>query len=65
MAEERGRRYPTWVRVVLIGLQAVGIVVGIVVGTATYDAWSQPDDGGSPTTTTVVPEVPVTEAPLG
>ena len=42
--DDGGRRYPTWVRVTLVGLQAAGIVVGLVVGTATYDAWSEPDE---------------------
>lgn len=60
-----GRRYPTWVRVTLIGLQAVGIVVGLVVGTATYEAWSQSDDAEPPTTTTVVAEVPVPPDTVG
>jgi hypothetical protein len=67
MAEEAGRRrrHPTWLRVVLVGLQALGIVVGVVVGTATYHAWSQPDDPDPPTTTTVVPEAPVPVDTLG
>jgi hypothetical protein len=60
--EER-RRYPTWVRVLLVGLQAAGVVFGLVLGVATYDAWSQPDTPASATTTTVV--VPVTEDTLG
>ena len=65
MVESGRRRHPTWLRAVLIGLQAVGIVLGIVLGTATYDAWSQPDEPGPPTTTIVVPEVPVTPDTLG
>ena len=62
------RRYPTWVRVTLVGLQALGVVLGLVLGVATYDAWSEPDTPASATTTTVVvPEtvVPVTEATPG
>jgi hypothetical protein len=66
MAEAGGRRrHPTWVRVVLVALQALGIVLGIVLGTATYEAWSQPDEPDVPTTTTVVAEVPVTADTLG
>jgi hypothetical protein len=59
------RRHPTWLRVVLIALQVLGIVLGVVLGTATYDAWSQPDEPDVTTTTTVVAEVPVTEDTLG
>ena len=66
MAEAAGRRrHPPWLRATLIALQALGIVVGVVVGTATYEAWSQPDEPDPPTTTTVVPAVPVTEDTLG
>jgi hypothetical protein len=66
MAEATGRRrHPTWLRATLIALQALAIVLGVVVGTATYEAWSQPDEPEVPTTTTVVAEVPVTEATLG
>ena len=66
MGEVAGRRrHPTWLRVVLIALQALGIVLGVVLGTATYDAWSQPDEPDTPTTTTVVAEVPVPEDTLG
>ena len=54
--EGGGRRpYPTRVRVLLVGLQALGVVVGVVLGVLTYDAWSQPDDSGATTTTTAVP----------
>jgi hypothetical protein len=64
--DEGGRRpYPTWVRVLLIGLQALGIVVGLVVGVLTYDAWSQPDDAPATTTTVVTPETAVPPATLG
>jgi hypothetical protein len=63
--DERRGRYPTWVRVTLVGLQAVAIVVGLVVGTATYEAWSEPDEPEAVTTTTVPRAVPVTEATLG
>jgi hypothetical protein len=59
------RRHPAWLRWTLVALQALGIVLGIVVGTATYEAWSQPDEPEVPTTTTVVREVPVTEPTLG
>ena len=60
--EDGGRpRHPTWVRVVLIALQGLGLVVGLVVGVLSYDAWSQADDSGATTTTTVVP--PETEVP--
>jgi hypothetical protein len=59
--EQDRRRYPTWVRAVLVGLQALGVVGGLVLGALTYDAWSQPADPTSTTTTTAVPletEVP-------
>jgi hypothetical protein len=66
MAETAGRRrHPTWLRVTLIALQAVALVLGIVVGTATYSAWSQPHESDVTTTTTVAPEAPVTEDTLG
>lgn len=55
MVDDGGPRpYPTWVRVLLVGLQALGLVGGLVLGVVTYDAWSQPDDSGATTTTTVV-----------
>jgi hypothetical protein len=63
MAAAERRRYPTWVRVTLVGLQAGGVVVGLLLGHATYDAWSKPDTPASATTTTVVQAVPVTETP--
>jgi hypothetical protein len=69
MATEPGerRRYPTWVRVALVGLQAAAVVVGLLLGNATYEAWSKPDNSASTTTTTVVQEqpVPITEDTLG
>jgi hypothetical protein len=68
MVDEGGGRrpYPTWVRVLLVGLQAVGIVGGLVLGVLTYDAWSQTDDGRATTTTTVVtPETAVPPDTLG
>ena len=68
MAEAERRRYPTWLRVTLVALQAVGVVGGLVLGVLTYEAWSEPDTPASATTTTaVVPEtpVPVTEDTLG
>jgi len=56
--DDGGRRpYPTWVRVLLVSVQTVGIVGGLVLGVLTYEAWSQPDDdGAAPTTTVVTPE---------
>ena len=61
--EGHRRPYPTWVRVVLVSLQALGVVGGVVLGTLTYDAWSQPaDPAPTSTTTTAVP--PETEVPL-
>jgi hypothetical protein len=66
MAAERERpRYAPWVRVVLVGLQVLGLVVGLVLGNATYDRWSEPDPPEVVTTTTVVPAVPVPEDTLG
>ncbi len=67
MVDDDGRRrHPTWVRVLLIGVQAAGLIVGLVVGVLTYDAWSQPDDGGATTTTTAVtPEMAVPPDTLG
>ena len=62
--ERERRRYPTWVRAVLVGLQALGVLGGVVLGTLTYDAWSQPADPeptSTSTTTTAVP--PDTEVP--
>jgi hypothetical protein len=59
--EAERRRYPTWLRAVLVGLQALGVIGGVVLGTLTYDAWSQPSAPGPPTTRTVVP--PETEVP--
>jgi hypothetical protein len=60
--EPEQRRYPTWLRAVLVGLQALGVIGGIVLGTLTYEAWSQPADPvPTSTTTTVVP--PETETP--
>lgn len=58
------RRYPTWLRVVVVALQALAVVVGVLVGNATYEAWSTPDDPPAPTTV-VAPVVPVPEAPAG
>ena len=64
--EDGGRqRYPTWVRVALVGLQALGVVVGVVVGVLTYDAWSQPDPAPATTTTVVTPETAVPPDTLG
>ena len=67
MVDDRRRpRYPTWVRAVLVGLQVLGVVVGVVVGNLTYSAWSEPDAPAVPTTTVVAPaepEAPVTETP--
>jgi len=66
MAAERERgRHPTWVRVVLVALQLLGLVGGLVLGNASYQAWSDPDEPTVATTTTVVPAVPVTEDTLG
>ncbi len=59
------RLYPTWVRVTLVGLQALGVVAGLVLGVLTYDAWSQPDDGAAPTTTVVTPATEVPPDTLG
>ncbi len=59
------RRHPTWVRVALVALQAAGLVVGLVLGNATYRAWSEPDPPEAVTPTSVAPAVPVTEDPLG
>ena len=64
--EDGGRqRYPTWVLVVLVGLQALGVVVGVGVGVLTYDAWSQPDTEPVTTTTVVTPETAVPADTLG
>jgi hypothetical protein len=64
--DDGGRRpHPTWLRVLLIGLQALGVVVGLVVGVLTYDAWSQPDDAPATTTTVVTPETAVPPDTLG
>ena len=61
---DRERRYPTWVRVLLFSLSVAGVLVGIVVGSLTYAAWSEPDDEGPAATTTIVdpaePEPPET-----
>ena len=67
MVDEDGgrRRYPTWLRVLLVGLQALGVVAGLVLGVLTYDAWSQPDDAPAPTTTVVTPETAVPPDTLG
>lgn len=67
MVDDGGRRpHPTWVRILLVGLQALGLVVGLIVGVLTYDAWSQPDSDPAPTTTTVVaPETAVPPDTLG
>lgn len=64
MVDDDGGRqpYPTWVRVVLIGLQALGVVVGLLLGVVTYDAWSRPDDSGATATTTTV-VAPATAVP--
>ncbi|HEY5888188.1 MAG TPA: hypothetical protein VIT24_10705 [Acidimicrobiales bacterium] len=59
--EAERRRYPTWLRAVLVGLQALGVIGGVVLGTLTYDAWSQPTAPDLSTTTTAVP--PETEVP--
>ncbi len=59
--EGERRPYPTWVRVVLVSLQALGVVGGVTLGILTYDAWSQPADPAPTSTTTVVP--PETEVP--
>lgn len=63
MAADRERRtYPTWVRLALVVLQVVGVMLGVALGNATYERWSEPDDGAAAaTTTTVVP--PVAEVP--
>jgi hypothetical protein len=55
--ERARRRHPTWVRVALVGLQALGLVGGLLLGMLTYAAWSQPADSdpSSVTTTTVIP----------
>lgn len=63
--DDRRRPYPTWLRVLLVGLQAVGVVVGLVVGVLTYEAWSQTDDAPTPTTTVVTPETAVPPDTLG
>jgi len=64
--DESGRRpYPTGVRVVLVGLQALGVVVGLVLGVVTYDAWSRPDAATAPPTTAVTPETAVPPDTLG
>lgn len=65
--EQERRRYPTWVRAVLVGLQALGVVGGVVLGALTYDAWSQPADPHptSTTTTAVPPETEVPPVTLG
>ncbi len=67
MVTDGGRPpYPTWVRVVLVGLQALGVVAGLVLGVLTYDAWSQPDDADSaPTPGAVTPESAVPPDTLG
>ena len=61
------RPYPTWVRAVLVSLQALGVVGGVVLGTLTYEAWSQPADPvpTSQTTTAVPPETEVPPVTLG
>ena len=59
------RRYPTWVRVVLVGLQGLGVVAGLVLGFLTYDAWSQPDEAPATTTSVVTPETAVPADTLG
>jgi hypothetical protein len=64
-ADRKRPRYPTWVRVVLIALQAAGVIGGVLLGNATYSAWSEPDEPTVVTTTTVAPAVPVTEDTLG
>lgn len=66
----REHRHPTWLRVVLVGLQAAGVVLGLVLGLVTYQAWSEPDgDAAGPGTATSlpapVPETPAPEATLG
>ena len=63
--ERERRRYPTWARVALVALQAAGLAVGLILGTATYNAWSQPDTPDPVTTTTVVVPEPVTPDTLG
>ena len=64
--DDGGRRqYSTGVRVLLVGLQALGVVVGLVVGVLTYDAWSQPDTEPVTTTTVVTPETAVPADTLG
>jgi hypothetical protein len=60
---EGRRRYPTWLRVVVVALQALAVVVGLLVGNATYEAWSAPDDPPPPTTV-VAPVAPASEAPV-
>ncbi|HEY8058285.1 MAG TPA: hypothetical protein VID94_06015 [Acidimicrobiales bacterium] len=65
--EQERRHYPTWVRAVLVGLQALGVVGGVMLGALTYDAWSQPADSRpTSTTTTAVPtETEVLPVTLG
>ncbi len=64
--EDGGRRlHPTWLRVLLVGLQALGVVAGLVLGVLTYDAWSQPDPAPATTTTVVTPETAVPPDTLG
>jgi hypothetical protein len=65
MVEGERPRHPPWLRAVLAGLQAVGLVVGLVVGTATYRAWSDPGEPVPTTTTAVVPETAVPPTTLG
>jgi hypothetical protein len=63
---DRQGHYPTWVRVLLFVLTVLGVAVGIVVGSLTYATWSEPDDEGPATTTTlVVPEEPEPPDTLG
>jgi hypothetical protein len=53
------RRYPRWLRIVLVAVHVVAVAGGILIGNATYQAWSEPDVEPAPTTTTVAPAVPV------
>jgi hypothetical protein len=59
------RRYPTWTRVALVALQVIGLALGLVLGTATYNAWSQPHEPTTTTTTSVVPVTPEPPDTLG
>ena len=63
--ERERRRHPTWLRVTLVALQAAGLVVGLLLGNATYEAWSEPDAPEAVPPTTVAPAVPVPEDSLG